>query len=118
MSGRYTFVAGNPLTAAQVNTNIVDGIPYRYQAGQASVTTTATAIWSTGTTAVSLTGFTQAPRVIVSGSSASSNQIVMQASSITTSGFTLRGSVYANVAATLTADWIAIQATSANSSGS
>ena len=118
MSGRYTFTAGSTLTAAQLNTNVMDGIFYKQQVGQASVTTTATATWSTGTVAVTLTGFTVAPRVTVSGSSASSNQIVGQASAITTSGFTVRGSVYANVAATLTFDWIATQATSSTASGS
>jgi hypothetical protein len=38
MSGRYTFTAGNTLTAAQVNTNIMDGIPYKMICGQVAVT--------------------------------------------------------------------------------
>lgn len=38
MSGRFTFTAGNTLTAAQINTNIMDGIPYKIICGQVSVT--------------------------------------------------------------------------------
>lgn len=38
MSGRYTFTAGNTLTAAQLNTNVMDGIPYKMICGQVSVT--------------------------------------------------------------------------------
>jgi len=38
MSGRFTFTAGNTLTAAQLNTNIMDGIPYKMITGTATVT--------------------------------------------------------------------------------
>lgn len=38
MSGRFTFTAGNSLTAAQLNTNVMDGIPFRMICGQVSVT--------------------------------------------------------------------------------
>lgn len=38
MSGRFTFTAGNTLTAAQLNTNVMDGIPYKIICGQVSVT--------------------------------------------------------------------------------
>jgi hypothetical protein len=38
MSGRFTFTAGNTLTAAQLNTNVMDGIPYKIVAGVATVT--------------------------------------------------------------------------------
>lgn len=38
MSGRYTFTAGNTLTAAQLNTNVMDGIPYKMICGQVAVT--------------------------------------------------------------------------------
>jgi len=38
MSGRYTFAAGNTLTAAQLNTNVMDGIPYKMICGQVAVT--------------------------------------------------------------------------------
>jgi len=40
MSGRFTFTAGNTLTAAQLNTNVMDGIPYKMICG---VTTSFTA---------------------------------------------------------------------------
>lgn len=35
MSGRFTFTAGNTLTAAQLNTNVMDGLPYKIVAGRA-----------------------------------------------------------------------------------
>jgi hypothetical protein len=38
MSGRFTFTAGNTLTAAQLNTNVMDGIPYKMVCGQVAVT--------------------------------------------------------------------------------
>ena len=40
MSGRYTFVAGSTLTAAQLNTNAMDGIPYKIVANTATFTGT------------------------------------------------------------------------------
>jgi len=38
MSGRFTFSAGNTLTAAQINTNVMDGIPFKMICGQVVVT--------------------------------------------------------------------------------
>jgi hypothetical protein len=38
MSGRFTFTAGNTLNAAQLNTNVMDGIPYRMITGIVTVT--------------------------------------------------------------------------------
>lgn len=38
MSGRFSFTAGNTLTAAQLNTNVMNGIPYKMICGQVSVT--------------------------------------------------------------------------------
>ena len=38
MSGRYTFTAGNTLTAAQLNTNVMDGLPFKMIAGSWNVT--------------------------------------------------------------------------------
>ena len=38
MSGRFTFTAGNTLTAAQLNTNVMDGMPFKMICGQVSVT--------------------------------------------------------------------------------
>jgi hypothetical protein len=45
MSGRFTFTAGNNLTAAQINTNVMDGIPYKIIAGQATVTGSLAVTW-------------------------------------------------------------------------
>jgi hypothetical protein len=38
MSGRFTFTSGNTLTAAQLNTNVMDGIPFKMVCGQVAVT--------------------------------------------------------------------------------
>jgi hypothetical protein len=37
MSGRFTFTAGNTLTAAQLNTNVMDGIPFKIAVGLINV---------------------------------------------------------------------------------
>jgi hypothetical protein len=50
MSGRYTFTAGNNLTAAQINTNIMDGIPYKIVAGKATVTGSLAITWASSFT--------------------------------------------------------------------
>lgn len=62
MSGRFSFTAGNTLTAAQLDTNIMDGLPYKIQVGTTSVTLTSSVTWSYGSTNVTgLTGFTVDP---------------------------------------------------------
>jgi hypothetical protein len=66
MSGRYTFTAGNTLTAAQLNTNVMDGIPYKIVAGTATVTgslavTFASSFTSGVTPVVTATVVTNAP---------------------------------------------------------
>jgi hypothetical protein len=45
MSGRFTFTAGNTLTAAQLNTNVMDGIPFKIVAGSATVTGNLAITW-------------------------------------------------------------------------
>ena len=45
MSGRFAFTAGNTLTAAQLNTNIMDGIPFKMVCGQVSVTGSLAITW-------------------------------------------------------------------------
>jgi hypothetical protein len=45
MSGRFTFAAGNTLTAAQLNTNVMDGIPYKIVAGLATFTGSLAITW-------------------------------------------------------------------------
>jgi hypothetical protein len=44
MSGRFTFTAGNTLTAAQLNTNVMDGIPFKMVAGTTAAFTGSLAI--------------------------------------------------------------------------
>ena len=65
MSGRYSFVAGSTLTASQLNTNVMDGIPYKIQVGTTNVTLTSNASFSYGSTNVTnLSGFTVDPYVV------------------------------------------------------
>ena len=66
MSGRFTFTAGNTLTAAQLNTNVMDGIPYKMIYGQASVTGSLAVTWPSAFTSgvtptVTATVITNAP---------------------------------------------------------
>jgi len=66
MSGRYTFVAGTTATAAQMNTYVMNGIPYKIVAGTATVTgnlaVTFAAAFTTGVTPiVNATVVTNAP---------------------------------------------------------
>ena len=66
MSGRTTFVAGNTLTAAQLNTYIMDGIPYKMIYGQATVTGSLAVTWPSAFTSgvtptVTATVITNAP---------------------------------------------------------
>jgi hypothetical protein len=95
--------------------------PFTYQndGSNASVTTTATATWSTGTTTVTFTSgrFTQTPVVVVTPNFSSSNAIVTQIQGVSSTGFTLRASIYANVAATIPINWIATQSISSSGNG-
>jgi len=50
MSGRFTFTAGNTLTAAQLNTNVMDGLPYKIVAGKATVTGSLAVTWASAFT--------------------------------------------------------------------
>ena len=57
MSGRFTFASGNTLTAAQLNTNVMDGIPFKMIAGSstgvvASQAITFPASFTTGVTPI------------------------------------------------------------------
>lgn len=121
MSGRFTFTAGNTLTAAQLNTNVMDGIPYKIVAGEASVTTSATATWSTGTVAVTFaSSFTSGvvPVVIPGVRYSNGNQATMaQAYGVSYTGFTMRATTYANTAATIPCPYIAFQMTSTTGIG-
>jgi hypothetical protein len=120
MSGRFTFTAGNTLTAAQLNTNVMDGIPYKIQSGTTNVTLTSNASFSYGSTNVTnLSGFTVDPYVvgaIETTSATTINTCHFDATGTTTmTVYALRSGAST---ATLTVRWIAIQATSSNAAGS
>jgi hypothetical protein len=120
MSGRFTFTAGNTLTAAQLNTNIMAGLPYNYQVGTTSVTLTSSATWSYGSTNVTgLTGFTVDPYVVgnvETTATTSANVCHFDATGPTTmTVYALRSGAST---ATLAVRWIAIQATSSTAAGS
>ena len=95
--------------------------PYSMEASSTfSVTTTATATWSTGTTSVTFTAnrfVTVSPIVTATANFSSSNPVVVQVQSVTSSGFTVRASIYANVAATIPINWTAVQMQSGSASG-
>jgi hypothetical protein len=120
MSGRFTFTAGNTLTAAQLNTNIMAGLPYNYQVGTTSVSLTSSATWSYGSTNVTgLTGFTVDPYVVgnvETTATTSANVCHFDATGPTTmTVYALRSGAST---ATLVVRWIAIQATSSTAAGS
>lgn len=120
MSGRFTFTAGNTLTAAQLNSNVMDGIPYKVQAGTTTISLVSNASWSTGSTNVTnLSGFTVQPYVVGSVETtvtALPNIAQFNVTGTTTMTVTaLRsGASTANIAVR----WIAIQATSSTAAGS
>lgn len=119
MSGRYTFTAGNTLTAAQLNTNVMDGIPYKIVVGTTNVTMTSASPWSTGSANVTgLTGFTVAPYVLATCETTVGVAIVATADVTSTSTFTLRVNYYGASATARTIRWMAIQATSSTAAGS
>lgn len=112
MSGRFAFTSGSTLTAAQVNTNIMDGIPYKIVCGQVAVT---------GSLAVTF------PASFVSGVTPTINANVLSSSTTRTSvtfnpvsntGATFyvwSGAVAATVAGTV--HYTAIQMTSTTGTG-
>lgn len=95
--------------------------PYSMEASSTfSVTTTASATWSTGTATVTFTAnrfVTVSPIVTATANFTSSNPVVVQVQSVTSSGFTVRASIYANVAATIPINWTAVQMQSGSASG-
>ena len=93
--------------------------PFTLQAnGSSSVTTASASPWSTGTVAVTnLTRFTQAPNVVATANYSSSNPIVVQVSGITTTGFTIRATIYASLAVSIPVAWVAIQMQTGNANG-
>ena len=120
MSGRFTFTAGNTLTAAQINTNIMDGIPYKQQVGASTVTMTSATPWSTGSLNVTnLSGFTQTPVVLITGSaSVSGAPLVAHVNATSTTAFTIYAFYYGQSATSRDFKWVAFQATSTTATGS
>jgi hypothetical protein len=119
MSGRYTFTAGNTLTAAQMNTNIMDGIPYKMQTGEVTVTMSSASPWSKGSANVTgLSGFTVAPFVVANVNSGTDAPFTTHIGTTSTSAFTLYCYYYGASASSRTVRWVAIQSGSATASGS
>lgn len=120
MSGRFSFTAGNTLTAAQLNTNIMDGIVYREQVGSLTINMNAGTPWSTASTNVTgLTGFTVDPYVFVTGSSNQGSNLVTAHAFVTSpTAFTLYAFYYGNSATGRVFRWRAVQATPSTAAGS
>ena len=112
MSGRFTFTAGNTLTAAQINTNIMDGIPFKMICGQVAVT---------GSLAVTFpVSFTSAvvPTITANVASGTNTRTSVTISTPTNTAVTFyvwAGTVAATVAGTV--HYTAIQMTSTTGTG-
>lgn len=113
MSGRFIFTAGNTLTAAQMNTNVMDGIPYKIVAGTTPTITGNGAV----TYPVSFTtGVVPIVTAIVAGTASNGTSVTLGSSSATGATFY----VWVGAAASTTAKTIyytAIQMTSTTGSG-
>jgi hypothetical protein len=120
MSGRFTFTAGNTLTAAQLNTNIMDGIVFKEQVGTLTVNMTSGSPWSTGSSNVTgLTGFTVEPYIFITGSSNQGTGLVAaHAFATSTSAFTIYAFFYGSSTAGRVFRWRAVQATPSAAAGS
>lgn len=120
MSGRYTFTAGNTGTAAEMNTNVMDGILYKQQVGTSTVTMASASPWSTGSLNVTnLSGFTVAPYVVATASaSVSGAPIVAHVNVTSTTAFTIYCFYYGASATSRVINWTALQAKSTTAAGS
>lgn len=113
MSGRFTFTAGNTLTASQLNTNVMDGIPYKIVAGTAanvtgSLAVTFPASFTSGVTPVVVVTAQAATNVITSATTGTP----------TNTGFTIY--TWTGTTASTTARnvaWYAVQMTSTTGPG-
>jgi len=119
MSGRFSFTSGNTLTAAQLNTNVMDGILYNTQVGSTSVSLTSNATWSYGSTNVTnLTGFTQEPYVLLNVETTSSTLPAVAHFNVTsTTAMTVYGFRAGATTASITIRWLAVQATPSSPEG-
>jgi hypothetical protein len=113
MSGRFTFTAGNTLTAAQVNTNVMDGIPYKIITGVTTAFTGALAF----TFPVSFTtGIT--PIITATVPSNSTSNVGVTTSGISAAGVTFnKWSTTAVSTTSATVHYIAIQMTPSSGAG-
>lgn len=120
MSGRFSFVAGTTLTAAQLNTYVVAGIPYNMQAGTSTTTLTSNATWSYGSVNVTnLSGFTVSPYVIATAEATTTTTPVLAHVNVTgTTTMTVYMFRAGASTASTTVRWVAIQATSSTAAGS
>lgn len=120
MSGRYTIVAGTTATAAQMNTYILDGIPYKMQAGTSTTTLTSNATWSYGSVNVTnLSGFTVSPYVMATAEATTTTSPVLTHVNVTgTTTMTVYMFRAGASTASTTVRWLAIQATSTTAAGS
>jgi hypothetical protein len=112
MSGRFTFTAGNTLTAAQLNTNVMDGIPFKMVCGQVSVTGSLAVTWpSSFTTGV-------VPTVTATANSVASSLTSVTMSTPSATGVTFYGwSGTSASAVARTVHYTAIQMTSTTGTG-
>jgi hypothetical protein len=115
MSGRYTFTAGNTLTASQLNTNVMDGIPYKMIAGIWNVTgnqaVTFPVSFSAGVAPVLVLG--------MSANAASTGNIVAH-TAVSNTGCTINVWVSSTLALSTTSkpvNYVAVQMTSSSGSG-
>lgn len=112
MSGRYTFTAGNTLTAAQLNTNVMDGIPYKIVTGQVSVTGSLAVTWASSFSSGVV------PTVVATVNSIANTLTSVTMSTPTNTGvtfYTWAGTVAGAVARTV--HYTAIQMTSSSGTG-
>jgi hypothetical protein len=113
MSGRFTFTAGNTLTAAQLNTNVMDGIPYKIVANTATVTGSLAVTFASafGTGIVPIINATMLSAAGGSGTSVTYGNI-------TNTGMTLYCWTGASASGTArTVSWTALQMTSTTGPG-
>jgi hypothetical protein len=120
MSGRFAFTAGNTLTAAQLNTNIMDGVLFKTQVGTSTVSLTSNASWSYGAVNVTnLSGFTQEPYVVATAEATTTTTPVLCHVDVTsTTNMTVYMFRVGASTASTTVRWLACQATSSTAAGS
>jgi hypothetical protein len=113
MSGRFTFASGNTLTAAQLNTNVMDGIPFKMICGVTTGFTGSLAF----TFPVSFTsGVT--PVIAANVASSSTNNVGVTISGISNTGVTFnKWSTTAAATVSATVHYHAIQMTSSSGAG-